>query len=167
MEVIYKTNISDKAKSFIDKTLNQYNVESLESIELKRVSKVGTSGLCFYPISTRKVNKFKKLGRKLKARKYYHIICRVGEDTKYPYEERQYIGCQVPRNYIGNPSLLPREALEWIYDQEICNSEDELMIWVFGHEIFHFLRKTKQVPGRNTQSQANKFGFELLRKYKS
>ena len=45
------------------------------------------------------------------------------------------------------------------------NKEEEV-IWLFGHELFHFLRHTKQVEGRNTQNQADGFGIKLVKEWR-
>jgi hypothetical protein len=41
-------------------------------------------------------------------------------------------------------------------------------VFVLGHEVHHFLCKTKQLKGtgqRNTQCQANKRGIEWLKEF--
>ena len=42
----------------------------------------------------------------------------------------------------------------------------EGVVWIFGHELFHFLRKSKQISGRNVEHQADKFGDDLLEKWR-
>jgi len=167
VELKYKLELKDKTKSFIDKFINQYNIDKLEFIEFKYSNNWGNSGRCNYPISTQKVNKFKKFGKKLKRKKLFDIICRIGKYTEYPYTERMYIGCKESNTFNEN-SVIPRKhQLEWIWDEEEYKDINEMVIWIFGHEIFHYLRKTRQVEGQNTQSQANKFGFKLLREFKN
>ena len=39
---------------------------------------------------------------------------------------------------------------------------DEGIIWIVAHEAFHFLRRTGQVPGRNTEIEADRFADEQL-----
>ena len=39
---------------------------------------------------------------------------------------------------------------------------DEGIIWIMAHEAFHFLRRTGQVAGRNTEIEADRFADEQL-----
>jgi hypothetical protein len=42
---------------------------------------------------------------------------------------------------------------------------DEAIVWVLAHEAFHFLRRTRQIPGRNTEIAADQFADETLAFY--
>lgn len=53
----------------------------------------------------------------------------------------------------------------WVWDRERAHDRDELMVWIAAHELFHFLRHTKQVPGINRETRANRFAFEWMRRY--
>jgi hypothetical protein len=44
---------------------------------------------------------------------------------------------------------------------------DEGIVWVASHEAFHFLRRTRQIPGRNTEIQADQFADNTLRFYRT
>jgi Zn-dependent peptidase ImmA (M78 family) len=39
---------------------------------------------------------------------------------------------------------------------------DEAIVWILSHEMFHYLRQTRQVEGRNTEIEADKFADEHL-----
>lgn len=41
-------------------------------------------------------------------------------------------------------------------------TQEEGIVWIVSHEAFHFLRRTKQIPGRNTEIEADKFADEQL-----
>lgn len=41
---------------------------------------------------------------------------------------------------------------------------EEGMVWIVAHEAFHFLRRTKQVGGRNTEIEADNFADEQLKR---
>lgn len=41
----------------------------------------------------------------------------------------------------------------------------EEIIWLAGHEVFHFLRFSKQIQGKNTEAQANEFGLLCLNEF--
>ena len=41
-------------------------------------------------------------------------------------------------------------------------TQEEGIIWIVAHEAYHFLRRTKQVLGRNTEIEADKYADEQL-----
>jgi hypothetical protein len=41
---------------------------------------------------------------------------------------------------------------------------EEGIVWIVAHEAFHFLRRTKQVGGRNTEIEADSFADEQLKR---
>ena len=43
---------------------------------------------------------------------------------------------------------------------------DEAVVWILAHEGFHFLRATRQVPGRNDEIHADRFADEMLEDYR-
>ena len=43
----------------------------------------------------------------------------------------------------------------------------EGIVWILAHEAFHFLRGTRQVPGRNTEIEADRFADEHLGAFRS
>ncbi len=55
----------------------------------------------------------------------------------------------------------------WVWDNEPARNSEELMVWICGHELFHFLRHTKQISGINRETRANRFAFEWLRAFKA
>ena len=44
---------------------------------------------------------------------------------------------------------------------------DEGVVWVLAHEAFHFLRKTRQVPGCNTEIEADAFADRMLDEFRA
>lgn len=42
-------------------------------------------------------------------------------------------------------------------------TRDEGLVWIVAHEAFHFLRRTRQIEGRNTEIEADRFADEQLR----
>jgi len=98
-------------------------------------------GLCWYPH---------------KERKLFHITCRISNQETYPKEHYWFI----------RPTFFNGQLDHKNYDKEIVNDIEENMSWLLGHELYHFLRKTKQISGYNTQSQGNEFGFKFIREFK-
>jgi len=56
------------------------------------------------------------------------------------------------------------EKREWLRLTKalLLDTLDEGVVWILGHEAFHFLRKTRQVQGRNVEWQADAFAGSLL-----
>lgn len=44
---------------------------------------------------------------------------------------------------------------------------DEAVVWIVGHEAFHFLRRTRQVPGRNVEHEADAAGSAALAAFRA
>lgn len=152
MKIKYNVELKEETKNFINSILSRYDVNKIEYIDFKYNKGIYFTGICKYPISKRRSNKTGE-----KARTHFKIICRIGKNKIFP--------C-IHKDYVGTKSYPDKHLWEWIFDQEKINDNDEGFIFIFGHELWHFLRKTKQELGRNNQSQANKFGFKLLRLFK-
>jgi hypothetical protein len=62
-----------------------------------------------------------------------------------------------------------RTGREWIRVRGSTRLEnlDEAIVWVLSHEAFHFLRRTNQIPGRNTEIEADRFADERLKFYRT
>ena len=43
---------------------------------------------------------------------------------------------------------------------------DEALVWICAHEAYHYLRRTRQVPGRNMEIDADAFSDEALRHFR-
>ncbi|HEU0079721.1 MAG TPA: hypothetical protein VFQ76_18830 [Longimicrobiaceae bacterium] len=55
-------------------------------------------------------------------------------------------------------------AWELIRARTVVQDTGEAVVWIVGHEAFHFLRRTRQVPGRNVEADA--FADALLRRFR-
>ena len=48
----------------------------------------------------------------------------------------------------------------------ILNDPGQSLLWLFGHEFFHYLTWTGQISRPDTEQQANLYGLEVLNKHK-
>ena len=48
----------------------------------------------------------------------------------------------------------------------MVNDLNEASVWIVAHEAFHWLRKTRQIPGRNTEIEADAFGDQMLDEFR-
>jgi len=87
-------------------------------------------------------------------RKKFLIKCRLDRRTIYPE-----ILCFYVRSKNSQSIKLKGKEVPSMN----CN---ESMVYLIGHELFHFLRATKQIKGKNTESQANEFAFKCLSEFK-
>ena len=53
-----------------------------------------------------------------------------------------------------------------MYGKTVVQNLDEAIVWIVGHEAFHWLRRTRQIPGRNTEIEADQFADEQLQAFR-
>lgn len=136
----------------------------------------GVWGMCYHPC---------------KHRSLYRIACHVNLSDQYlPHR----IGVRRPPIYvealqaIEDPDTARLVALDrltngarlgdlcvnadrtkaWfrVLDHTTVHSRDEAVVWIVGHESWHWLRRSQQVPGRNDEIQADAFGDWLATCYR-
>ena len=119
----------------------------------------GVYGRCWYPT------------RKLRT---YRLSCQVPGPFPATIETRR------PPRYLHDPrELAPDEfvagasrdgrngrAWELIRARTVVQDTAEGIVWIFAHEAFHFLRKTRQVPGRNVEAEADAFADAHLHRFR-
>ena len=173
---------------FFEEVLDRYDKSRLEWIVV-RLAK-GSHGLCRYPV------KGKRPGFRITCwvPPVLDRVMTIGVSSwkKEPAAPRVWIysndKMKIARQVRGRQDkwLLQGELREtvlrangnvearyemWVVkpkDMEIekFGDLDDMAVWLFGHEIYHWLRKDRQVAGRNTQNQADMFGLKLLREFK-
>lgn len=141
-----------------------YNLSSVEwlRIDRGRGNYEGVYGRCHYPT---------------KERPTYRISCQVPgpfpcdivtrrkplyarADGSFPRAPR---GCR-----RGTLCYDPRTGRRWyrLIGKTHVADLDEGIVWIVSHESFHFLRATRQVPGRNTEIDADRFADEQLEAFR-
>ena len=131
----------EQALEFIQREIQNYDTSNLIT-KFKNVPKSFITGYCRYP---------KHNGDNCV------INCGVNINMQYP-RSAEYA--------IGTKQLNFKKGFKWITWVENFKDSNEAMVFLFGHELWHFLCKTKQKKG-NHQTKANVFGFEMLSKYRS
>jgi hypothetical protein len=131
-----------------------------------------------------------------KGKRNYIVSCQINEGIVFPFKRQQrrspiYLmkdneiieGANELYEQMTNPltrnpkfelgahcsSMSPKGETKWVrvYEYETYNSFDECIAAIFGHEIVHFLSKTKQIKFHNTEIQIDKFEDEFLKQYKT
>ena len=111
----------------------------------------------------------------------YRINCNVSRHTPYPIIQFMRVSplyCnpdgtwpEVPEGHkVGDHCVASRNGknVQW---RRLCRplelrSEDEVLVFLLAHEAFHYLRKTKQVPGRHGEIEADAFALKILEQYR-
>jgi hypothetical protein len=128
-----------------------------------------------------------------KGKRNYIVSCQINENIKFPFKRQQrrtpiYFmksGVEVEGAYKLAEELQANPKFElgahciangcnggetkWVrvYEYETYDSFDECIAAIFGHEISHFLVKTRQVKGvRHDEIQIDKLEDEFLKQYK-
>lgn len=144
--------------------LSHYDTSQLAEIRLGRGRSKhgGIYGRCWYP-SPRSP--------------FYRISCQLAGPFPYRLETRQP---PVYRRADGSWPAVPQgcveglrcraesggEFVEWKRVIGFTQVENmyEGIIWIVSHEMYHYLRRTRQVEGRNTEIEADRFADEQLEK---
>jgi hypothetical protein len=145
--------------------LGQFDLSHVEwlKIDRGRSKHGGVSGRCYYPT---------------KERPAYRISCQVAGPfpsrvlTRRSPIYRQPDGTwpPLPPNTLRGLRCHDRRTGRWwtrVVGQTIVTDTDEAVVWIVAHEAFHFLRRTRQVEGRNTEIFADRFADERLEDFRA
>ena len=158
--------------------LQKYDTRKLDKISIvgSKSSTTGFWGKCCYP-----AKRNKKSG--------YNITCTVHEDTKFPHRrvqrrsplyfkkngvvcegaEEQYVAMGHSDHWkLGEHWSVNGGETTWVrvYEYITYYSFDECIASIFGHEIGHFLSRTKQIKYPNTEIGIDKFEDDFLNEYR-
>ncbi len=154
MEVNNKTKFK-RAEQFLIFQLSNYDTERLVVTMSTACKGEKYRGYCSYPT---KPGKSMRGWRFDFAKGIFRVTSNVNTRAHYPYTETMSIGTK----------QIDKKRFEWITEEVQFDNPEEVIVFVLGHEVHHFLCKSKQLKGtgqRNTQCQANKKGIEWLRKF--
>lgn len=141
MKLRVQARLNPRCVEFLRDKLAQFDTSQLEYFRLyDRTGKTVTYGVwgrCAFP------NRKKGLG--------YRIRCSLSI-AKFPYPARWTIGSKP----------IDKTTWEWIWREDQFFTREEAFVWLAGHEAFHWLRHSQQIPGRNVETQANRHGYSWL-----
>lgn len=60
------------------------------------------------------------------------------------------------------PGVTPIKEWRRLLGQTVVFNPSQAFVWLFSHEAFHFLRFTKQIPGKNTEIEADAYADARL-----
>ena len=160
--------------------LSQYNTKKLGEVRInngRRTTGDTFYGHCSYPN--------KKVGER-----EFQVVCHINPNIKFPFKrhqrrspiyfkkndiliegaEEQYIAMGHSDDWhLGLRCFAKNDGkmTEWVrvYEYITYQSFDECIASIFGHEISHFLSKTKQIKYHNTEIEIDKAEDEFLEEY--
>jgi len=140
----------------------RYDTSELSSIriDMGRGRASGVYGRCWYPTAD-------SPRYRISCQLPGPFPCRI--PTRRPPVYRQADGSWPPIPTGCTEGLSRRAeknglAREWkrVIGYTEARTRDEGLVWIIAHEAFHFLRHTRQVEGRNTEIEADKFADDQL-----
>ena len=163
---------TDEGLAFVETFCARFDLRRLAYLKVAPGSGGGrVYGVCRYP---------DKAARSSLTREFYRISCFVrgpfpdcvsvrrppvyrnddGSWPRLPIDERIYTR--------GGVETGPPPAKAWMRITAITDLEDasEAVVWIAAHEMFHYLRATRQIPGRNTGIEADAFADQTLREFR-
>lgn len=178
-------NLSNKSQPEIQEALQYckdflktYDTSKLEYVRIDngRTDYKSFYGRCHYP----------------KGKSGYKVSCQINDTIKFPHRRNQRISPLYfkkkgeyiegshdeyerlqddPDFELGQHIIAYNNGLEtsWVrlYKKATYNNFSECLISIFGHEIGHFLSRTKQIPYKNTEIEIDKFEDCFLESYKT
>lgn len=120
----------------------------------------GVYGRCWYP--TRK-------------KRSYRISCQVPGPfpaTVFTRRPPRYLDAPrdlAPDEFVAGVARDGRTGRAWeqIQARTVVENIDEAVVWIVAHEVFHFLRRSRQLPGRNIEAEADRFADAQLHAFRS
>lgn len=90
-------------------------------------------------------------------------VFEMGYDEGRPYWD---VASQPRPSDSSEPRRNGQRAWWTRHGETILADRGEAIAWIIGHEAFHFLRRTRQVPGINNEIQADAAGDAALARYR-
>jgi hypothetical protein len=134
--------------AFLRRKLAMFDPSGLDYFRLYdrtgKTANTGVWGRCAFP------NRKKKLG--------YRIRCSVSiTERQFPYPVKWAVGTK-----RTDPT-----QWQWVWREDRFQTLEEAFVWIAGHEAYHWLRHSRQIPGQNYETQANRCGFVWLDEWRS
>lgn len=156
---------------FIEQFMQPFDLSKLAYLKLAPGTPrgVGVYGVCRYP---------DKHGKTELTRTKYRISCFFTG----PYPHMLWVRRRpIYRNENGSWPTIPKQlflrgvtthgspparAWQQLVAVNPLMDDSEALVWIAAHELFHFLRHTRQIAGRNTEVEADIFADETLEQFR-
>ncbi len=155
----------DAALHWATNFFGRYDTSLVEWLHLNQGQRryQGVYGRCFYPTKTRPM---------------FRISCFLPGPFPCDITTRQKpLYAQPDGTFPAPPSGFrrgvlcydPRSGRKWyrLIGATRVRNLDEAVVWIVAHEAFHFLRFTRQIPGRNNEIEADRFADRQLELFRT
>jgi hypothetical protein len=144
--------------------LSSFEISHLDWIRIDtgRGTQVGANGRCWYPT----------------GRKGYRISIQV--PGPFLYRQTRYTTPLYRDSAENWPDVPPdrqpagcirdaRSGREWLRLTTLYEMRNRVegVVHVAEHEFFHFLRHSRQIPGRNSETEADRFAVDQLARFRA
>lgn len=147
-----------RAAEFVWRKLRAHDLALLEWFKLLPLSgRHVLRGLCRYPLRLAPRSSALRQGYRITASANVLPSC-------YPRRYPLAVGT-VPRE-PGSRRPRRHRAFSYVVEEAIFRDAAEALVFVAGHEAFHFLRHSRQIAGRNTEPSANRHGLAWLEEWR-
>lgn len=140
------------AIAWLESYLEQFDLSKLSrlTIDHGRGNYDGVWGTCYCPRRRRFEGGFRGI------KDTYRISCHVGRNWPYGIATRK------------SPLYKNSDRTSWVrrYSVTPVHNVDEAVVWITAHELAHFLSRTRQVPGVNSEIQADAFADARLSEFR-
>ena len=144
MKIIDKVDLPEVAE-FVGKQLAPFDTSKVEWFKLGALPKRRWTYTSQYPKRVAK--------RSRKFVHQYRLSASGNMSATFPYNEQVVVDSQTASTPAG---------WQYVFENVEFANLSELLVFAAGACSFRFLRHSKQVPGRNGNPAANKFGLEWL-----
>jgi|SRR5215212_3004017 hypothetical protein len=166
--------------TFIQDYLSGYDFSELEWVTLKAGSwgdatypeeetygwTNAVAGYCRYPARTR--SGLYRVNSRINTRLGWPALVYQRESPLYRTEVGTWP--DVPDDcFTGRWYIDEKSGREWrrLIRRVWLQDEHEAIVYILAHEMFHLLRRTRQVPGKNVEIEADRYGVQVLEAYRS
>jgi hypothetical protein len=155
--------------AWCEEYLDHYDLSKLSRLTVRDGSgreraPAGVWGTCYYP--TQKIPSY-RITCSIKGP--FPATTHTRKSPLYPGEDGTYppipYGLVRGQEFVSTRNGTTRRWIR-LYGQTRLETLDEAIVWIVAHEAFHFLRKTRQVPGRNMEIDADTFSDEALEHFR-
>jgi hypothetical protein len=109
----------------------------------------------------------------------YRLNCRVNTRLGWPAAKRTRVSPlymnedgtwpPVPEGHmVGQWFVDENTGREWqrLYRTDIIEDEEEALVFIIAHEAFHYLRRTRQIDGTNTEINADAYAWDAVKEWR-
>lgn len=154
-----------KGLAWVKTFLDVYDLDKLTWVKftLGSARYVGVYGRCYMPV------KGKPAEYKISCQLPGPFPCKIQTRRRPIYQLADGSFEPLPAGCIRGLKVVAKQSGKcWYRVRGFTQLQDvnEAVVWILAHEGFHFLRATRQVPGRNDEIHADRFADEMLKAYR-